>query len=169
MANDINVVVLVGRLTKDAEIKVTTGGTSVARFSLAVNRRKKNGETWVDEVNFFDCAFWGTRADNMKTYLTKGRQVSISGELRQNRWEQDGQSRSKVEVFVNDLQLLSSSTDGNTKPSSPASSTAPASGNVKPASPAPAAGSPKSTPAPAGTQATAGPESFQDNEEDIPF
>lgn len=165
MANDINVVVLVGRLTKDAEIKVTTGGTSVARFSLAVNRRKKNGETWVDEVNFFDCAFWGTRADNMKTYLTKGRQVSISGELRQNRWEQDGQSRSKVEVFVNDLQLLSSSTEGSAKTASPA----PANGNAKPASPAPAAGSPKSTPAPAGTQAAAGPESFQDNEEDIPF
>jgi single-strand DNA-binding protein len=108
MANDINVVVLVGRLVRDCEVKVTAGGTSVCRFSVAINRRKKTGETWADEVNYFDVSLWGRSADTLKPYLTKGRQVSIEGELRQNRWEQDGQARSKVEIFANQVQLLSS-------------------------------------------------------------
>ena len=115
MANDINVVVLVGRLVRDCEVKVTSGGTSVCRFSVAINRRKKTGETWADEVNYFDVSLWGRSADTLKPYLTKGRQVSIEGELRQNRWEQDGQARSKVEIFANQVQLLSSpgtGTDG---------------------------------------------------------
>lgn len=107
MANDINVVVLVGRLTRDCEVKATQGGTSVCRFSVAVNRRKKTGEAWADEVNYFDVSLWGKSADSLKTYLTKGRQVSIEGELRQNRWEQDGQARSKVEIYANNVQLLS--------------------------------------------------------------
>ena len=75
MANDINVVVLVGRLVRDCEVKVTAGGTSVCRFSVAVNRRKKTGDNWADEVNYFDVALWGRSADSLKTYLTKGRQV----------------------------------------------------------------------------------------------
>lgn len=107
MANDINVVVLVGRLTRDCELKATAGGTSVCRFSVAVNRRKKTGENWTDEVNYFDVVLWGKSADSLRSYLTKGRQVSIEGELRQNRWEQDGQARSKVEIYANNVQLLS--------------------------------------------------------------
>lgn len=110
MANDINVVVLVGRLTRDCELKSTPGGTSVCRFSVAVNRRKKTQDSWADEVNYFDVVLWGKTADTLKSYLTKGRQVSIQGELRQSRWEQDGQSRSKVEVVANNVQLLSNPT-----------------------------------------------------------
>ena len=143
MANDINVVVLVGRLVRDCEVKVTAGGTSVCRFSVAINRRKKTGETWADEVNYFDVSLWGRSADTLKPYLTKGRQVSIEGELRQNRWEQDGQARSKVEIFANQVQLLSS-------PGTGADGTAP----VKELK---AAG------------AQPGPESFEDVNEDIPF
>jgi len=118
MANDINVVVLVGRLVRDCEVKVTAGGTSVCRFSVAINRRKKTGETWADEVNYFDVSLWGRSADTLKPYLTKGRQVSIEGELRQNRWEQDGQARSKVEIFANQVQLLSNpgAGEGGTAP-----------------------------------------------------
>jgi single-strand DNA-binding protein len=145
MANDINVVVLVGRLVRDCEVKVTAGGTSVCRFSVAINRRKKTGETWADEVNYFDVSLWGRSADTLKPYLTKGRQVSIEGELRQNRWEQDGQARSKVEIFANQVQLLSS-------PGTGADGTAPA----------------KDYKAAAGAQP--GPESFEDaNDDVIPF
>ncbi|MFA6687974.1 MAG: single-stranded DNA-binding protein [Sphaerochaetaceae bacterium] len=108
MANDLNVVALVGRLTRESELRYTNGGSAVCRFSIAVNRRKRSGDKWEDEVSYFDCALFGKSAESMNQYLEKGRQVSIIGELRQNRWEQDGQSRSKVEIFVNSLQLLGS-------------------------------------------------------------
>lgn len=108
MANDLNVVALVGRLTRESELRYTNGGSAVCRFSIAVNRRKRSGDKWEDEVSYFDCALFGKSAESMNQYLEKGRQVSIIGELRQNRWEQDGQSRSKIEIFVNSLQLLGS-------------------------------------------------------------
>lgn len=111
MANDLNVVVLVGRLTRDCEFKTTSNGTSVCRFSIAVNRRRKSGETWVDEVNYFDITYWRA-SEGIRPYLTKGRQVIIEGELRQDRWEQDGQTRSKVDIVAASVQLLSSS-NGN--------------------------------------------------------
>ena len=112
MAVDINVVVLVGRLTRDCELKSTPQGTSVCRFSIAVNRRKRTGDRWEDEVSYFDVVLWGKSAETLKPYLQKGRQVSIEGELRQNRWEQDGKTNSKVEVVANNVQLLGGGTQG---------------------------------------------------------
>ncbi|MCK9547619.1 MAG: single-stranded DNA-binding protein [Sphaerochaeta sp.] len=109
MANDLNVVALVGRLTRESELRYSSGGMAICRFSIAVNRRKRTADNrWEDEANFFDCTLFGKSAENLNQYLDKGRQVSIIGELRQSRWEQDGQNRSKVEVVVNSLQLLSS-------------------------------------------------------------
>lgn len=104
--SDVNSVVLVGRLTRDAELKYTQGGMAICRFSLAINRRRKNGEEWVEEANYFDIVLWGKAGETINQYLTKGKQVAIEGELRQNRWEQDGQARSKVEIFANNVQLL---------------------------------------------------------------
>lgn len=106
MANDINQVILVGRLTRDAELRYSSGGMAVCKFSVAVNRRKRSGEQWVDEANFFDIAYFGKAAEAVNQYLQKGKQVAVQGELRQNRWEQDGQSRSKVEIAANNVQLL---------------------------------------------------------------
>ena len=106
MANDINQVILVGRLTRDAELRYSSGGMAVCKFSVAVNRRKRSGEQWVDEASFFDIAYFGKAAEAVNQYLQKGKQVAIQGELRQNRWEQDGQSRSKVEIAANNVQLL---------------------------------------------------------------
>ena len=106
MANDTNIVVLVGRLTRDIELRYLSSGTAIGRFSLAVNRIKRSGDQREEEVSFFDIVLWGKPAEVLTPYLTKGRQVSISGELRQNRWEQDGQSRSKIEVIANSVQLL---------------------------------------------------------------
>ena len=107
MAGDLNCVTLVGRLTRESEMRYSQNGGAIIRFSLAVNRRKRTGDKWEDEVNYFDCVYFGKSAEGINQYLEKGRQVAISGELRQNRWEQDGQARSRVEVFVNSLQLLS--------------------------------------------------------------
>ncbi|MDR1909618.1 MAG: single-stranded DNA-binding protein [Spirochaetaceae bacterium] len=103
---DINHVVLVGRLTRDAELKYTAGGQAVCKFSVAVNRRKKSGEQWVDEANFFDIVLWGRQGEALNQYLVKGKLVGVDGELRQDRWEQDGQNRSKVEIVAANLQLL---------------------------------------------------------------
>jgi single-strand DNA-binding protein len=103
---DINHVVLVGRLTRDAELKFTNTGFAIANLSLAVNRRTKKDDTWQDEANFFDCVLLGKSAESLQQYLVKGKQIAIQGELRQDRWEQDGQRRSKVEVQIRNLQLL---------------------------------------------------------------
>ena len=103
---DINLVVLVGRLTRDAELKYTTGGQAVCKFSVAVNRRRKNGEQWEDEANYFDVVLWGRQGESLNQYLLKGKTVGVEGELRQDRWQQDGQNRSKVEIVANSIQLL---------------------------------------------------------------
>ena len=103
---DINQVVLIGRLTRDVELKYTNSGFAIANLSLAVNRRVKRDDTWQDEGSFFNCVLIGKRAEGLAQYLVKGKQLGIQGELRQNRWEQDGQPRSRVEIFVNDIQLL---------------------------------------------------------------
>ena len=145
MAVDINVVVLVGRLTRDCELKSTPQGTSVCRFSIAVNRRKRTGDRWEDEVSYFDVVLWGKSAETLKPYLQKGRQVSIEGELRQNRWDQEGKTVSKVEVVANNVQLLGG---GN--------QSAPVQGGTSARDAQPQSYSP-----------APGPEAFDDN--DIPF
>ncbi len=106
---DINHVVLVGRLTRDAELRYTPSGTAVCNFAVAVNRRRKNGDEWSEEVSFFDIVLWGRQGESLNQYLIKGKQVAIDGELRQNRWEQDGQTRSRIEIVANNLQLLGGS------------------------------------------------------------
>ena len=109
---DVNHVVLIGRLTRDAELKYTAGGQAVCKFSVAVNRRRKQGDQWIDEPNFFDIVVWGRQGETLNQYLVKGKQVGVDGELRQDRWEQDGQNRSRVEIVANNLQLLGSSAGG---------------------------------------------------------
>lgn len=103
---DLNHVILIGRLTRDAELKYTTNGQAVCKFAIAVNRRKKNGEQWEDVANFFDIVVWGKQGESLKQYLVKGKMVGVDGELRQDSWEQDGQKRSRVEIVANNLQLL---------------------------------------------------------------
>ena len=106
--SDINCVTLTGRLTRDAELKYTQNGGAIVRFSMAVNRSKRNADgSWAEEASYFDCVYFGKGAESVNSYLSRGRQVAVSGELRQSRWEQDGQTRSRVEVFVNNLSLLS--------------------------------------------------------------
>ena len=106
MATDINSVVLIGRLTRDAELRYSNSGTAICKFSIANTYSRKTGDTWGEETNFFDAVLMGRRAEALHKYLVKGKQVGIKGELRQDRWEQDGQRRSRVEIWVNDVNLL---------------------------------------------------------------
>lgn len=103
---DVNHVIIIGRLTRDAELKYTTAGFPISNLSIAVNRRRKSGDQWVEEVSFFDVNLYGKSAEGLKPYLLKGKQIAVEGELRQDRWEQDGQSRSKVVISANNVQLL---------------------------------------------------------------
>lgn len=103
---DLNTVVIIGRLTRDSELKYTQGGTAVSKFAIACNKRRKDGDQWKDEASFFDVVLWGKSAEGLNQYLTKGKQVAIEGELNQNRWTQDGQNRSKVEIVARAVQLL---------------------------------------------------------------
>lgn len=109
---DLNRVVLIGRLTRDAELKYTNTGVPLCRFSVANNYRRKVGDEWTEEASFFDAVLMGRRAEAISKYMTKGSQVGIEGELRQNRWEQDGQQRSRVEIFVTNVQFLGGRSGG---------------------------------------------------------
>ena len=110
---DINTATLIGHLTRDEELKYTPSGAAVGNISIAINRKVKKGQEWVDESNFFDVVFFGKQAENLKQYLTKGKQVGVTGFLKQERWtDQNGQNRSAVKIYANDIQLLGGK-DGN--------------------------------------------------------
>ena len=108
MSADLNKVFMIGRLTRDSELKYTAQGTALNNFSIAVGRREKRGNDWVDAVSFFDVTLWGKQAEALAQYLTKGTQVAIDGRLEQRRWTQDGQNRSAVSIVAESLQLLGS-------------------------------------------------------------
>lgn len=105
----INRVAVSGHLTRDAELRATTGGTQVLSFGIAVNDRRKNPQSgeWEDYPNFVDCTMFGTRAEKIHRYLSKGCKVAIEGKLRYSSYERDGQRRSKLEIIVEEIEFLS--------------------------------------------------------------
>ncbi|MBD5410539.1 MAG: single-stranded DNA-binding protein [Treponema sp.] len=118
MATDINHVVIIGRLTRDLgsderSFGYVGNGQARANVSIAVNRSHKNGEKWDEEANFFDVTIWGKTAENLKPYLTKGKQICVDGYLKQDRWEKDGQKFSRVSIVANNVQLLGGKSDGS--------------------------------------------------------
>lgn len=106
----INKVIISGNLTRDPELRATAGGMQVMSLGVAVNDRRKNQQTgeWEDYPNFVDCTMFGTRAESLARFLSKGTKVAIEGKLRWSQWERDGQKRSKLEVVVDDLEFMSS-------------------------------------------------------------
>ena len=105
----INRVMISGNLTRNAEIRSTQSGMAILGFGVAVNDRRKNQQTgeWEDYPNFVDCTMFGTRAEAVGRYLSKGTKVAIEGKLRYSSWEKDGQRRSKLEVIVDEIELMS--------------------------------------------------------------
>ena len=103
-----NRVILMGNLTRDVEIKYTQSGLAVADIALAVNDRRKNqaGE-WVEETTFVDITLWGRTAEVASEYLSKGSPALIEGRLKLDKWETDGQKRSKLRVVGERMQMLS--------------------------------------------------------------
>jgi len=105
----INRVNISGNLTRDPELRATSGGTQVLTFGVAVNDRRRNQQTgeWEDVPNFVDCVVFGNRADALSRFLSKGMKVAIEGKLRWSQWEKDGQKRSKLEVIVDEVEFFS--------------------------------------------------------------
>lgn len=102
---DLNIVAITGRVTRDTECRFTNGGTATATFSVANNRRRKVNNEWQDDTSFFDVQLWGKTAEALAPKLQKGTQVSVQGTLRQDRWEAEGQARTRV-VIVADKVIL---------------------------------------------------------------
>ena len=103
----MNTVILMGRLTKDPEISSSTSGTSIARYSIAVDRKyKKDGEPTAD---FFSCVSFGKQADFVSQYLKKGTKIVVSGSLQNNTYtNKDGQKIYDIRVIVNDVEFAES-------------------------------------------------------------
>lgn len=107
MAQNINIVALVGNLTRDPELRHTPSGTAVTTLRIAVNDRVKRGEEWQDAAYYFDVTVWGRDAENCAQYLAKGRPVAVQGKLTWREWDaQDGTKRQAVEVTANTVQFL---------------------------------------------------------------
>lgn len=109
-ASNVNVVVITGNLTRDPELRHLGSGTAVCKLRVAVNSRRKDGQTgeWVDKPNYFDVTVWGAQGENCANYLAKGRPVAIEGRLDWREWEKDGVKRQSVEIIANSVQFLGS-------------------------------------------------------------
>ncbi|PKL19547.1 MAG: single-stranded DNA-binding protein [Spirochaetae bacterium HGW-Spirochaetae-5] len=111
MATDINRVLIIGRLTRDPEMRYTPAGTAVCSFAVANSKTySQNGEK-KEQVSFIDCVAWAKLAEVIVEYCRKGYRVAIDGKLVQRRWQDDsGNTRSKLEVQVENIQLLQGKT-----------------------------------------------------------
>ena len=111
---NINRVVLTGNLTRDPELRNTSGGTPVCSLRLACNtRRRDSGGEWVDKPNFFDVTVWGAQGENCATYLQKGRPVAVDGRLEWREWQdKEGNNRQSVEIVADNIQFLGGREEG---------------------------------------------------------
>jgi len=106
---DFNRVILMGRLTRDVELKYTQSGLAVTEIGLAISDRHKNqtGE-WVEETVFVDVTLWSRTAEVASEYLSKGSPIFIEGRLKLHTWEADGQKHSKLRVVGDRMQMVGS-------------------------------------------------------------
>jgi single-strand DNA-binding protein len=112
---DLNRVTLVGRLTRDPELRHTAGGDAVCSIRLAVSSRSRDESgNWGDKSNYFDVTVFGRQAETASTYLAKGRRIGVDGRLSWREWQaQDGSKRQNVEVIANDVFFLDSRESGD--------------------------------------------------------
>lgn len=107
-----NRTILAGNLTADPEKRFTKEGSPVTAFTVAVNEPRQKEQDREEEVFFMPCVTFGKRAEVAGKYLSKGDPVLVDGRLRVNRWEQEGQKRSKTVLIVADLQFLKKKENG---------------------------------------------------------
>lgn len=103
----LNTCTISGNLGKAADLRHTNTGLAVVTFSVAVNERRKQADgSFQDEVNWLDCTMFGNRAEALQPYLAKGTKLSLVGHLRKSTYERDGQTRSRIEIIVDEVELM---------------------------------------------------------------
>jgi len=111
-----NFFVEIGNVVRDIsdnDYAVLSNNNGRLNFSIAVNRSKKSGDEWVDEVSYLDFTCFGKLADNMKNLLKKGSKVCVSGYIKQDRWTKDGKNYSKLSLIADSVELLSKKEGGS--------------------------------------------------------
>ena len=110
-----NKVILMGRLTRDPEVRYSSSGSAIAKLGVAVNRfwRNQDGQQQ-EEVTFIDVTAFGKTAETIGQYLKKGRPIFVEGHLRLDQWDdkQTGQKRSKLEVIMDKFEFIDSRGEG---------------------------------------------------------
>ena len=106
----MNKAILVGRLTKDPELRTTPSGVSVCRFTVAVNRRFKNAEGNYD-ADFINCVAWRQQAEFLARFFAKGRMVGLVGSIQTGSYEKDGQRVFTTEVVADEISFVDSKSD----------------------------------------------------------
>ena len=111
----LNHITIMGRLTRDPELRRTGSGIAVASFTLAVDRDFPNKETGEKETDFIDCVAWRQTGEFVSKYFTKGRMAVVSGRLQIRKWQNDqGENRYSTEVVADNVYFGDSKRDGNT-------------------------------------------------------
>lgn len=118
--SSLNHVVLIGRLTRDPELRYTASGIAVANFTIAVDRRPRSDGT--KEADFIRVVAWGKQGENCGSYLVKGRLVAIEGRLQVHTYQSDGQNRTATEVIAESIQFLTPKDRGSDQSSESAAS-----------------------------------------------
>ena len=122
----INRVNISGNLTREPEVRTSAAGSAIMHFGVAVNDRSKNQQTgqWEDRPNFIDCTMFGARAESVSRFLHKGAKVCIEGKLRWSQWDdrKTGEKRSKVEVIVDEIELMQQRQQQETREQAPTAS-----------------------------------------------
>lgn len=102
-----NSTTFIGNVTKDPEMKMTPKGTAIASFGIAVNEKRKDASgNSVDDTLFLTCEAYGKLAEIIGNYVKKGNPILVSGRLKIDKWEKDGQRHERVKIVVGDMQLL---------------------------------------------------------------
>ena len=104
----MNIAILMGRLTRDPELKYTSNGKAYTTFTLAVQKTK-------DEAEFIDCVAWEKTAENIAEYFRKGNRILIQGRLSVNSYEQNGEKRKFTRVLANTFEFIDSKNSGNSQ------------------------------------------------------
>lgn len=114
---DINRVNLIGRLTRDPELRYTPSGAAVCSFTLANGRTFTQSGEKKEQTSFIDCVAWQKTGEIIAEYCKKGHRIAVEGRLQQRSWDdQDGKKRSKIEVVIDNFQFLESKQENTGAP-----------------------------------------------------
>ena len=102
----MNQVQILGTITRDIELQYSTSGTAIAKVGIAVNKRYTSNGEKKEEVSYFNCVAFSVTGENINKYFQKGSRILISGELKEDRWEKDGQKHSRVSIIIDKFDFI---------------------------------------------------------------